>query len=385
MEDNVQGSNPLTERIGIDRSVLCDFGVTAVDTKQLSKAVQKKGQYASLINDRRSPIELADGSRIGKLVVKDQRIGKLSVSFERNQLQDGRTYVRSRLELTVSAGQNNLQNLTSAEYLLRIQEVFDLLEHEYGITADYAGIRIKQLEINATFILNEPYERYRYPILMMIRNVPARRYKSGANNAVKYASWHESDHKTGKDTLETAIVRNSTTELKIYDKTKHLKDLGVLPPELIDKSVMRVEYKLKEKAIKTAFGDTLAVSLTDPAVTDLFMRYFNRDVIQQYRRWKNENHKQLIQLTKKHRELNQHWTSSFLRECRQYEVTHRLPILFDLNDMRSVIKDLESGKNRNAMRKFNQFKKQSIYESDLSGNTERIEEIIKKIQEMNLS
>lgn len=61
MEDNVQGSNPLTERIGIDRSVLCDFGVTAVDTKQLSKAVQKKGQYASLINDRRSPIELADG------------------------------------------------------------------------------------------------------------------------------------------------------------------------------------------------------------------------------------------------------------------------------------------------------------------------------------
>ncbi len=145
---------------------------------------------------------------------------------------------------------------------------------------------------------------------------------------------------------------------------------------------MRVEYKLKEKAIKTAFGDTLAVSLTDPAVTDLFMRYFNRDVIQQYRRWKNENHKQLIQLTKKHRELNQHWTSSFLRECRQYEVTHRLPILFDLNDMRSVIKELESGKNRNAMRKFNQFKKQSIYESDLSGNTERIEEIIKKIQEM---
>lgn len=211
--EEVQESNLLTERIGIDRSVLCDFDVTAVDTKQLSKAVAKKGQYASLINDKRSPIELADGSRIGKLVVKDQRIGKLSVSFERNQLQDGRTYVRSRLELTVSAGQNNLQNLTSAEYLLRIQEVFDLLEHEYGITADYSGIRIKQLEINATFILNEPYERYRYPILMMIRNVPARRYKSGANNAVKYASWHESDHKTGKDTLETAIVRNSTTEL----------------------------------------------------------------------------------------------------------------------------------------------------------------------------
>lgn len=97
MEDKVQESNPLTERIGIDRSVLCDFDVTAVDTKKLAVAVQKKGQYASLINDKRSPIELADGSRIGKLVVKDQRIGKLSVSFERNQLQDGRTYVRSRL------------------------------------------------------------------------------------------------------------------------------------------------------------------------------------------------------------------------------------------------------------------------------------------------
>ena len=372
----------LKERIGLDRSVLCDFTITAIDSGKLEQAVKQKGQYASLIYDEKSPIKLKDGSRIRELIVKDQRIGKLTVSFKSNNLQEGQERIQSKLEMMVSGDLNNLQNLTAGEYLFRIEEVFELLNRVYGISADYSTITIKQLEINATFFLDEPYERYKYAILMMIRNVPQKRYKSGSGGAVKYMSWSEADRKTNTDQLETAVVKNSTTELKIYNKAKHLKDIGVLPEELSDASIMRIEYRIKERAIKSAFKDTYATSLTDEAIQKVFLKYFNRDVIQQYRRWKAENHKQLMELTQKHRHMNQQWTGSFLRECRQYEATHSLPILFDIEDMKSVIRELEPKTGRNANRKFNQFKKQSIYESDLVGNTARIEEIIRKITNM---
>ena len=70
------------------------------------------------------------------------------------------------------------------------------------------------------------------------------------------------------------------------------------------------------------------------------------------------------------------------RECRQYEAVNGLPILFDIDDMLKVFRELESKKGRNAKRKFDKFKKQAIYESDLVGNTTRVKEIISKIMDM---
>lgn len=149
----------LKERIGLDRSVLCDLTITAIDSGKLEQAVKQKGQYASLIYDEKSPIKLKDGSRIRELIVKDQRIGKLTVSFKSNNLQEGQERIQSKLEMMVSGDLNNLQNLTAGEYLFRIEEVFELLNRVYGISADYSTITIKQLEINATFFLDEPCRR----------------------------------------------------------------------------------------------------------------------------------------------------------------------------------------------------------------------------------
>lgn len=374
----------LVERIGIDRSALFDFLIQEVDTEKIENHAKqgKNGKsYTKIVYDDNSPIELPNGKRVGKLVIKDQYIGKLTVSFERNNLNGGE-YVNSSLELMVSGGNNNLQNLNTMEYQARIIDVFQVLAEEYGVIADYSTIKIKKLELNATFYLNEAYEKYKQPILLLMRNVPPKRYGNNkGNNAVKYATWHEANIGTSEDKLETALVKNSSIELKIYNKGKHLKDIGEI--DKLDKDIMRVEYTIKDKRIlENAFGDNLVVSLTDEKINGLFKKYFNRDVVTRYYQWAAENHKQLVELTKKHRELYQKWTGSFFRECRQYEATNGLPILFDINDMEKVFRKLEPKSGRNASKKFNKFKKQAIYETDLVGNTDRVKEIISKIMDM---
>lgn len=373
------------ERVGIDRSVLYDFFIKKVDTEKIEKAISKckdnKKTYVKIVYDKHSPIKLSDGRGVGTLLIKDQYIGRLIIRFEKNNL-NGREYVNCSLELMVSEGCNNLQNLNTKEYQDRIIDVFDRLHSEYGVLADYRSIRMKKLEINATFYLDEPYEKYTQAILMLMRNVPPKRYSSNKNNnTVKFATWYEANIEASETKLETALAKNSSTEFKIYNKGKHLKDIGVL--EHTDRDIMRIEYTIKDKRIlKNAFGNNLVRNLTDEKVNKLFKKYFNRDVVTRYYQWAAENHQQLVELTKKHRDKYQKWTSTFFRECRQYEATHGLPILFDINDMEKVFRELESKSGRNASKKFRKFKAQAIYESDLIGNTRRIREIISKVMEM---
>lgn len=377
--------NQLKEQIGIDRSVICDFMLKSIDAELLTqRARESRGNkaYVKFTYNDESPVELVDGKRVGELVIKDSKLGKLTVRFSKNNL-DAKMHVISTLELMVSGGNNNLQNLNTEEYQGRIIDVFDYLAKHYGVIAEYSTVRIKKLELNATFYLDEPYEKYKEPILLLIRNVPPKRYGTNKNNnGVKYATWREANAAEQTDNVETALVKNNSIELKIYNKGKHLKDIGEL--DELDRDIMRVEYTIKDKRIlDTAFGDNLVVSLSDDKITKLFKKYFNRDVVTRYHQWKAENTKQLIELVQKHREQYQKWTGTFLRECRQYEAVHSFPILFDIEDMQKVFRKLEPPKGRNASRKYNKFKRQAVYETDLEGNTRRVKEIIDKIMSMN--
>lgn len=369
----------LNERIGIDRSVLYNFDVVvqSLDTQKIENQTKQKKRsksYTKIIYDDNSPLQLQNGRRIGKLEIKDADIGKLTLGFWKNNLS-GSECLRSTLELMISKDNNNLQNLTTKEYQTRIADVFQMLENTYGIIVDYSNVKINKLELNATFYLAESYEKYKQSILLLIRNVPSKRY----NN--KYATWHELNNKANKDKLETALVKNSSIELKIYNKGKHLQDIGEI--EHLENDIMRVEYTIKDKRILArAFGNNLVSSLSDEKINKLFKKFFVRDIVSRYSTWVAENHRQLVELTKKHREQCQKWTGNFFRECRQYAEENGLPLLFDIEDMRSVFQELEQKGSRNASRKFKKFKNQAIYEADLVGNTARSKEIMFKIMEM---
>ena len=330
--------------------------------------------------DNRSPLILDDGNAIGKLVIKDDRVGKMVFSFDRMNIT-GEYQLRSTLELIISEFGNNLQNLNTAEYQARISDVFDYLRDEYGIHADITSLRIKRLEINATFFLDEPYDRYRYPILMIMRNVPPKRFGDRNNSAIKYATWNCADMAAQKDRLETALVKNASLELKIYNKGKWMKDKGI--PLSADRDIMRVEYTIKDpRILQSYFGDNLISSLSDEKITAVFKKYFNRDVSERYYQWAAENQKQLCQIVSGFRQKEKHWAGYFLRFARQYNEVNGLPILFDIEDMRAVFRKLEPGRGKNVSNKYKRFISSAKYEDDLAGNTRRIREIINKVMSL---
>lgn len=375
----------LQERIGTDLSVLYDFKLQDVDAEKMKELIKNQfsKSYARIIYSDDSPIILPDGRKIQNLTIKDEDLGKFTVTFSKNNLTK-RNYLNTSLEMQISnSARSNLQNLNVQEYRERIDEVFHILDEKYGIKADYSSIKIKKLELNATFFLNEPYEKYKKPILLLIRNVPAKKYgKSKNNNAVKYKSWYEADQKSGQDSLETVQAENSAVRLKIYNKKKQLEDRGVDLRDC-DQDIMRVEYSFSDRRIlESAFKGNSPDKMTDENVASLFQKYFTRDIESPYLQWKAKNKKMLKELVIRHRQQEQKWVPGFLRDCRQQEAVSGLPILFDLEDMRKIFKELETGSGRNASRKYNRFIDQCTYEDDLLGNTARVKEIIDKIKGM---
>ena len=368
----------LKEQIGIDRSVLYDFNVIDVDVLKLAAAPTGKdtGRYANIVYDDLSPVVTSTGRHVGKLLVKDPKFGKLILSFEKNNLTNLH-YVKCKLEMTVTSDLANLQNLDAESYKTHVNSVFDMLEQDYGIKIDHSSVKVKQLEVNATFYLNESYEKYQKPILLLMQNAASKYYHG------KHLTWNEADAIAKKTTLETSLVKNSSMELTIYNKGKQLIDDGLIDPQDLTADIMRVEYRIKDRRIlRHAFKSEQVDKITDQNLRKLFQKYIERDLVAPYMAWAEQNHNQLVYMVQQHRAAEQKWTAGFFRECRQFEATHGFPILFDLEDMRSVFKELESGSGRNAGRKFRKFLNSATYEKDLLGNTKRLQEILTKITAM---
>ncbi len=177
------------------------------------------------------------------------------------------------------------------------------------------------------------------------------------------------------------MVKNHSIELKIYNKTKWLRDNGMGSDDSRD--LMRIEYTIKDaRLLARYFGDNMVSSLSDDKIRDVFTDYFTRDVIARYQVWYAANIKQLAELIDKHRKAEKHWVGYFLRECRQYAEVHGLPLLFSLEDVKSAMRKLEPCRGRNLTNKYKRFLRQATYESDLSGNTRRMKEIFGKIMKM---
>ena len=94
----------LNERIGIDRSVLYNFEVEipSINVQKIESQAKKRKNstksYIRIVYDDNSPLQLLDGKRIGKLEIKDTDIGKLTISFYKNNLH-GSKCSQSTLEL----------------------------------------------------------------------------------------------------------------------------------------------------------------------------------------------------------------------------------------------------------------------------------------------
>ena len=138
-------------------------------------------------------VVVSDNEQSTFIEIKNSEVGY----FKYNRYkQAGRAF--TTLGINVSDGRNNKQNMTAAEYRNRIKTVLDRLERCYGISVNRENVQARSLEINATFELEDDFEKYSRVIRLIMNNLPKETYgKDG--KPVKY---YEAADGEGK--LETA-------------------------------------------------------------------------------------------------------------------------------------------------------------------------------------
>ena len=365
----------LKERIGIDKTVICEIAIKKIDKDKLRKKSLQDGIYVNFVENEKSPIITQDGICVSELEIKDDSIGRLLIKHKQNNLTK-KEMIICRMELLISGTKSNLQNLNADEYKSRVAQVFKKLENEYGIIIDSTDVSLKEIEINCTFKLQENWNKYRAALLLIAKNMPER---YGNKNEVKFMSW-QSVTSSGM-ILENVHLKNKTTELKIYNKSKQIKD--TYPDVQCDDDLIRIEYKIKDKRmIKSNFGSRRVSDITDDKINKLFRKYWQRDVVIPYLQWRDQNRNELFEKAKEHMSTDMHWVSNFIRDSRQIEANRDLPLLFDIDDMRVIFRKLEPDNLKSAGNKFRRFRKRMEFESDLIGNTKRIKEVIYRIEEL---
>ena len=178
---------------------------------------------------------------------------------------------------------------------------------------------------------------------------------------------------------ETFYRGNSSTEVKIYDKKKHLEQTIQFR---LEENMMRIEFILKKsQKIKEVFKSTQVSDLTDEKINEFYYQQFTRLFEKPYRKWQMENGNQLRNMITYHKNSNKNcWKSNLLRDCSNKEQLDQVPILLDVKDLLSQVKALDKDRHYQRIAKgiLEQCTYNNIY---LQNDAEKAEEIICKVKE----
>lgn len=382
MEEKKAVKQELIERIGIDKTVLTNIKLIDIDLVKFKKMQQEQEsnskKFAIIEFDDKSPIIIGhqhDGSdwmHIKRLQVKDKKVGQLNIEYRKTTL-DNQYHVITSLHVNAS-DTNNLQNLDAYGYKQRIRAVVKAYDDLYGIKIDADYAKIKRLELNATFKIQGDFREYIRPLSLLMSNVPASRYRDSYSNTVKYHTWQEIKDKSVE--IETFLIKNTSTELKVYNKIKQLKDCKYIP-QSVPEDVIRIEYTFKDvRVINRQLGDINNIS--DIKLLAVFWDNLNRDLIRPYNAWCKRNLKDLKIVLKRHLSRSD-WCSQFYRDCRQFEAVNNRPLLFDISDCQQVLKSLRIS---NPARSYNRLINNASFEQDLIGQRAKIDEILDKCRKL---
>ena len=266
---------------------------------------------------------MEDGTGFRWLKIKDNKqFGALTAGV-RNTSFMKQTY--SRMDICLRDNKyGNLQNLTVTEYRERTQEIFRYIEEEYGVSIDDSYVRLNELEINCTFPIQEEFYKYHRVLRLFMYNLP--------ETFKKLAEYGRADKKNSRIASETFFRSNTSTAIKIYDKSEQLRQTG---KEVPGESLMRIEWVLKTSAkIKEVFGSNELSKMTDEKISEFYWKQFMKNIENRYFRWKKENRLVLRKLILSSKKENcRNWKNNLLRECGNKEQTDQIPVLLDINDL----------------------------------------------------
>lgn len=353
----------LIEKIGIDKSEIKDFKVLYVDFSKLK-------EHDNVILERKEGMayELKDGNSFGKLQINDNVwFGTFLIEMRRRkQIQ----IVFTKMDIFIGNRKiGNLNNLSVVEYKDRIEFIKDYLQEEYGVFIDISEAKIRNMEINCTFEINEEFFKYHRALRLMMYNM--------SNDSEKTMIVEKNNKKKQSIESETFYYGKNQWLIKFYDKKRQLEDtIGYK----CDIYIMRIEITLKKiQKINDAFKTTYISEITDDKIVNFFMKQFRNLVEKKYRKWRRDNKKQLNELIIFHKNKSwNNWQKNLLNDCRNMELINRVPIILELDDLFEQIKSLEKGRHftrvKNAIE--NKCEEDDVF---LQNDSKKIEEIISKV------
>ena len=355
----------LVNRIGLDRVVIAGFRIIRIDYEKLLKhenvTLDKEGQHMYMLECGNSFrfLKIKDHNKFGIMCAGTKKTKYMKQDYSRMDIEIG------------DKSQGNLQNKTVEEYKSRIIQIFQYLYDEYGIAVDLQYLRFSEMEINCTFEIKEEFYKYHRVLRLAMFNLPKSYKKLNQMLGVNYIEQRYE--------AETFYRGNSSMQIKIYDKKKHLIQTKQIK---VNEHIMRIEFILKKtQKIREVFGTSLVFELTDEKVNDFYYSQFIRLIEKPYRKWQIKNKKQLEQLIVECRSKSKHyWKSNLLRECSNKEQENQIPLLLDVEDLLAQVKIMEKNGHYTRIKAgiLEQCKYNNIY---LKNDAEKMEEIIRRVHE----
>ena len=274
-----------------------------------------------------------------------------------------------KLELSVNNDEfHNLNCSTLFALKIRIKIIERYLADNLGILVNFENIKVKSLEINKTFELNENYDNYHRVLKTLIYLLPQRLSK-------------KKDIYLDNTNTYSFYSGNASEVLKIYSKTEQLKKKYSLN---IKDEYVRFEITLNNESgkIKDVFGTAILWDLYDEQINEYFNNFIAKNIITPFLKHQKNATKTVRQLLSNEYKSSSHkWIENVLLFISDYEIEHNLPLLYNIEDIKPLLEYLHIKNKSTKYYIYSRFENSaSIYSNYLTKNDKgKYREIIEKL------
>lgn len=304
------------EKIGCDKINFRGFEVLKMNLKDIESRKNVCVDHGGTQDFRR--LSIVDGKMFHALSVE-------------RRYEEG--ILREETCLSIRIGEiagNNLNLWSVNRYKKHLLDLSAYLLKNYNLAVDFSQIRISTIEIGCNITLSSEYSAYQRSIRFIFNNLPK-------TLKLEMAAKKEEE-------LESCIARNRQREFTIYNKRKELEDKQEETPE---EEVMRIEYRLRTgQKVNETFNTDFLADITNDMIEKYFISTFQKEIANAYLKWKQSNKRTLMNLVKELRRANpRRWQDNLLTKCRNSEQEFNRFLLLDIEDLFSVLKELEKNGN----------------------------------------
>ena len=280
------------------------------------------------------------------------------------------------LETTIKPTETgNLNCYSVDDYIDRLREIQDHLEKTYGIIADFSDIKVKEVEINRTFKLEENFENYHRVLNLIMTNLPSylknqMDYKKVVRGSSEYQTYYATSKTTNKSKRYLLF--------KIYNKTKAIEHIILLTD-----SYMRVEFRLVgAEKVKKALKTNKFFEMTDELINSYFDEQIDKLIKKPFEKWQKDRDKYIVKLMKNERTRDiRHWQTNVLRILQNEEISQKRPVLLDIEELTPLVDQLGLSSRRRSEVRANFRKQSEKYENVFCKNDHlKLNEILEKLK-----